>query len=100
MVRYSVEPEVPEKTSKSRGSHLRVHFKHCRELAHTTKGMTVPKALKYLDDVARALSFDLLFGLVRAIPTFFLFFARGRKKQKTFLVENKHLNDRPAEGGA
>ena len=51
MVRYSVEPEVPEKTSKSRGSHLRVHFKHCREIAHFTKGMNVNKALKTLDDV-------------------------------------------------
>jgi large subunit ribosomal protein L17e len=51
MVRYSVEPEVPEKTSKSRGSHLRVHFKHCREIAHYTKGMKVHLALKHLDDV-------------------------------------------------
>jgi large subunit ribosomal protein L17e len=51
MTRYSVEPEVPEKTSKSRGSHLRVHFKHCREIAHHTKGMTVSKALRFLDDV-------------------------------------------------
>jgi len=51
MVRYSVEPEVPEKTSKSRGSHLRVHFKHCREIAHYTKGMKVNVALKKLDDV-------------------------------------------------
>mmetsp|Transcript_7640 Transcript_7640/g.22238 ORF Transcript_7640/g.22238 Transcript_7640/m.22238 type:complete len:187 (+) Transcript_7640:100-660(+) len=51
MGRYSVEPEVPEKTSKSRGSHLRVHFKHCREIAHHTKGMNVNKALKFLDDV-------------------------------------------------
>jgi large subunit ribosomal protein L17e len=51
MVRYSVEAEVPEKTSKARGSHLRVHFKHCREIAHYTKGMKVQKALKHLDDV-------------------------------------------------
>ena len=51
MVRYSVEPEVPEKTSKARGSHLRVHFKHCREIAHYTKGMNVNKAMKILDDV-------------------------------------------------
>lgn len=51
MTRYSVEPEVPEKTSKSRGSHLRVHFKHCREIAHFTKGMNVQKCLKVLDDV-------------------------------------------------
>jgi large subunit ribosomal protein L17e len=51
MVRYSVEPEVPEKTSKSRGSHLRIHFKHCREIAHVTKGMKVEKALQYCSDV-------------------------------------------------
>lgn len=51
MVRYSVEPEVAEKTSKTRGSHLRVHYKHCREIAHFTKGMPVNKALKVLDDV-------------------------------------------------
>ena len=51
MVRYSVEPDVPEKTSKARGSHLRIHFKHCREIAHYTKGMKVQKALKVLDDV-------------------------------------------------
>jgi large subunit ribosomal protein L17e len=51
MVRYSVEPTVPEKTSKSRGSHLRVHFKHCREIAAHTRGMTVNKALKTLEDV-------------------------------------------------
>jgi large subunit ribosomal protein L17e len=51
MVRYSVEPDVPEKTSKSRGSHLRVHFKHCREIAHFTNGMNVNRALKTLDDV-------------------------------------------------
>jgi len=51
MTRYSVEPEVPEKTSKSRGNHLRVHFKHCREIAHFTKGMEVNKAIKVLEDV-------------------------------------------------
>ena len=51
MVRYSVEPDVPEKTSKTRGSHLRIHFKHCREIAHCTKGMNVEKALKFCDDV-------------------------------------------------
>ena len=51
MVRYSVEPEVPEKTAKTRGSHLRIHFKHCREIAAYTSGMKVNKAIKYLDDV-------------------------------------------------
>jgi large subunit ribosomal protein L17e len=62
MVRYSVEPKVPEKTSKSRGSHLRVHFKHCREIAHYTKGMNVNKALKHLDDV---LAFKAVIPFVR-----------------------------------
>lgn len=51
MTRYSVEPEVPEKTAKSRGSHLRVHFKHCREIAAFTNGMDCNKALRVLDDV-------------------------------------------------
>lgn len=62
MVRYSVDPEVPEKTAKSRGSHLRVHFKHCREIAHYTKGMKVGKALKVLDDV---LQFKAVIPFVR-----------------------------------
>ena len=62
MVRYSVEPENPEKVSKSRGSHLRVHFKHCREIAHFTKGMAVSKALKHLDDV---LAFKAVIPFVR-----------------------------------
>jgi large subunit ribosomal protein L17e len=53
MVRYSVNPEVPEKTSKTRGKGLRVHFKHCREIAHYTKGMKVEKALKHLDQVLK-----------------------------------------------
>jgi large subunit ribosomal protein L17e len=51
MVRYSTEPAVPEKVSKSRGSSLRVHYKHCREIAHYTKGMKVKRALTVLDDV-------------------------------------------------
>jgi large subunit ribosomal protein L17e len=51
MVQYSVEPDVPEKTSKARGSHLRVHFKHCREIAHYTKGMKANIAIKRLEDV-------------------------------------------------
>jgi len=51
MVRYSVEPDDSAQTSKSRGSHLRVHFKHCREITHHIKGMNTKKALKFLDDV-------------------------------------------------
>lgn len=51
MTRYSAEPDDAAVTSKSRGSHLRVHFKHCREITHHIKGMNVTKALRFLDDV-------------------------------------------------
>eukprot|EP00565_Helicotheca_tamesis_P005046 CAMPEP_0185724326 /NCGR_PEP_ID=MMETSP1171-20130828/836_1 /TAXON_ID=374046 /ORGANISM="Helicotheca tamensis, Strain CCMP826" /LENGTH=194 /DNA_ID=CAMNT_0028392149 /DNA_START=43 /DNA_END=627 /DNA_ORIENTATION=+ len=51
MTRYSVEPDAATPTSKSRGSHLRVHFKHCREITHHINGMPVAKAQKFLDDV-------------------------------------------------
>mmetsp|Transcript_24889 Transcript_24889/g.50592 ORF Transcript_24889/g.50592 Transcript_24889/m.50592 type:complete len:193 (-) Transcript_24889:265-843(-) len=51
MVRYSVEPDPSVPHSKSRGSHLRVHFKHCREIAHHVSGMPAAKALRFLDDV-------------------------------------------------
>jgi large subunit ribosomal protein L17e len=52
MVGYSVDPD-PEKTSKAKGSHLRIHYKHCREIAQYTRGMNVNKALKILDDVLK-----------------------------------------------
>jgi len=51
MTRYSVEPDTPSRTSKARGSHLRVHFKHCREITHHINGMQVNKAMKFMDDV-------------------------------------------------
>ena len=51
MVRYSVETEDSSNTSKARGSHLRIHFKHCREIAHHIKGMPVSKAMRFMDDV-------------------------------------------------
>ena len=38
MVKYSAEPESA-KSAKARGSNLRVHFKHTREVAHAIKGM-------------------------------------------------------------
>lgn len=37
--------------AKARGDNLRVHFKHCREVAAFIKGMQVDKAVKYLEDV-------------------------------------------------
>eukprot|EP00970_Alexandrium_tamarense_P004226 scaffold706_cov190-Alexandrium_tamarense.AAC.12 len=51
MTRYSVEPDAAVPHSKSRGSHLRVHYKHCREIAHHIKGMSASKANKFLEDV-------------------------------------------------
>ncbi|CAM9479802.1 unnamed protein product, partial [Heterosigma akashiwo] len=37
--------------SKAKGSHLRVHFKHMREVAHNIKGMKLAKAKAFLEDV-------------------------------------------------
>uniref|UniRef100_F1N0W3 Large ribosomal subunit protein uL22 n=1 Tax=Bos taurus TaxID=9913 RepID=F1N0W3_BOVIN len=51
MVRYSLDPENPTKSCKSRGSNLRVHFKNTRETAQAIKGMYIRKATKYLKDV-------------------------------------------------
>ena len=51
MVRYSLDPENPTKSCKSRGSNLRVHFKNTRESAQAIKGMHIRKAIKYLKDV-------------------------------------------------
>jgi len=51
MTRYSSEPDNATKSSKSRGSHLRIHFKHCREITTHIKGLQVAKAQKFLDDV-------------------------------------------------
>ncbi|KAK7803567.1 hypothetical protein U0070_004203 [Myodes glareolus] len=51
MVHYSLDPENPTKSCKSRGSNLRVHFKNTRETAQAIKGMHIRKATKYLKDV-------------------------------------------------
>ncbi|XP_037593832.1 60S ribosomal protein L17-like [Cebus imitator] len=51
MVRYSVDPENPTKSCKSRVSNLRVHFKNTCETAQAIKRMHIQKATKYLKDV-------------------------------------------------
>ena len=51
MVRYSLDPENPTKSCKSRGSNLCVHFKNTHETAQAIKGMHIRKASKYLKDV-------------------------------------------------
>ncbi|KAL4674349.1 hypothetical protein H8959_018283 [Pygathrix nigripes] len=37
MIHYSLDPENPRKSCKSRGSNLRVHFKNTRETAQAIK---------------------------------------------------------------
>jgi large subunit ribosomal protein L17e len=50
MVKYSAEPDSA-KSAKARGSNLRVHFKHTREVAHAIKGMKLTRAKAYLENV-------------------------------------------------
>ncbi|EHB09157.1 60S ribosomal protein L17 [Heterocephalus glaber] len=52
MARYSLDPENPTKSRKSRGSNLRVHSKNTRETAQAIQGMHIRKATKYLKEVA------------------------------------------------
>ena len=51
MGKYSFDPDQAVESSKARGSALRAHFKHCREVCHNIKGMKLPKAKAYLEDV-------------------------------------------------
>lgn len=51
MVKYSKEVDNTTKAAKARGTHLRVHFKHCREIGHAIKGMSLSKAQSYLKNV-------------------------------------------------
>jgi len=49
--KYSKEPDNPTKSSKAKGSELRVHFKNTREAAMALKGLSLTRAKKYLEDV-------------------------------------------------
>ena len=51
MVHYSLDPENPTESCKSRGSDLRVHFKNTRETAQAIQGMHIWKTITYLKDV-------------------------------------------------
>ena len=51
MVKYSYDPDASVECSKARGSHLRVHFKACREVTNTIKGMKLAKAKDFLEKV-------------------------------------------------
>ena len=48
--KYSREPGT-EKSVKTRSKDTRVHFKNTYETARACKGMTIPMALAYMDDV-------------------------------------------------
>ena len=66
MVKYSnIKLNEGEKVAKARGSHLRIHFKHCREIADNIKHMEARAALKFMDDVVnfkRAMTFNKYTG--------------------------------------
>ncbi|CAG8606837.1 10604_t:CDS:2 [Ambispora gerdemannii] len=51
MVRYSITPQNIEKSAKTRGAYLRVHFKNTREAAKSISGRKLLNAIKYLEDV-------------------------------------------------
>ena len=65
MGKYCYEPASRENAFKARGTDLRVHYKHTREICHTIKGMSLNKAKQYLKDVVnfkRAVSFTMFTG--------------------------------------
>jgi large subunit ribosomal protein L17e len=47
----SKEPDNATKAAKARGNHLRIHYKHTREIGNAIKGMKLAKAQAYLKDV-------------------------------------------------
>eukprot|EP01115_Flamella_aegyptia_P011796 TRINITY_DN56699_c0_g1_i1.p1 TRINITY_DN56699_c0_g1~~TRINITY_DN56699_c0_g1_i1.p1 ORF type:complete len:174 (-),score=30.27 TRINITY_DN56699_c0_g1_i1:96-617(-) len=51
--KYSQNPDVEVKSCKARGSDLRVHYKNTRETAMAIKGLTLPEAKTFLNDVLK-----------------------------------------------
>lgn len=47
----SKEVDNETKATKARGTHLRVHYKHCREIAHAILGRGLENARQYLENV-------------------------------------------------
>ena len=47
---YSRNPSTP-KVARASGKDIRAHYKNTYETAKAIKGMTIPKAKKYLNDV-------------------------------------------------
>jgi large subunit ribosomal protein L17e len=51
MPAYTRKVQSEEKAAKASISHLRVHYKHCREIAQAIKGRKIENATAYLEDV-------------------------------------------------
>eukprot|EP00045_Choanoeca_perplexa_P020731 m.4937 g.4937 ORF g.4937 m.4937 type:complete len:177 (+) comp7297_c0_seq1:131-661(+) len=53
MVRYArqIAGDDAERTVKTRGSYLRVHYKNTRETVHAIKSMTLSRAMRFLENV-------------------------------------------------
>eukprot|EP00043_Microstomoeca_roanoka_P020649 m.253586 g.253586 ORF g.253586 m.253586 type:complete len:176 (+) comp17229_c0_seq1:115-642(+) len=51
MVRYSWDVQDQDSVVKTRGSYLRVHFKNTRETVAAIQGMSLPRAVRYLENV-------------------------------------------------
>ena len=53
MGKYAISAEKPESTVKTRGSHLRVHYKNTRETVRAIKNMPLRRAQRYLANVIK-----------------------------------------------
>ncbi|EGD73034.1 ribosomal protein rpl17 [Salpingoeca rosetta] len=51
MVRYSWDVAEQDNVVKTRGSYLRVHYKNTRETVHAIRGMSLPRAVRFLENV-------------------------------------------------
>eukprot|EP01040_Poterioochromonas_malhamensis_P012891 gene12891-14126_t len=51
MGRYSAKPKVETKAAKASGTHLRIHYKHTREIGNAIKGRDLKNAQEYLENV-------------------------------------------------
>ena len=48
---FSILHDLNIIAAQAKGSYLRIHYKHCREIAQAIKGKTVSKAKEYLENV-------------------------------------------------
>lgn len=53
MPKYSRQAENPTKAAQAGGTHLRTHYKKAREVGAAIKGMDLPGARRFLEDVLK-----------------------------------------------